>query len=128
MNLSPSKFDFGFDIYGGSSLSCMLKSLRPNGTLFSIGNVVDSHLTSSILPFILRGVSLIGINAETSSDLTNSDFWVSSIDNLCKDDIFSTFQSVSLFNFYESICHLPTSTIVGNIQDPPSRFLISFDG
>ena len=96
MNLLPTKYHSGFDTYGGDVLSAMLKSIHPQGSLFSVGNSKESHMTSSILPLILRGVSLIGINAEISSSLTCTSFWTEAIDRLWSPYFNLQFETVSL--------------------------------
>ncbi|MGY0662568.1 hypothetical protein [Bordetella bronchiseptica] len=39
-----------------------MRSLMPRGCVASYGNVTGNTLTTSVLPFILRGVRLIGVN------------------------------------------------------------------
>lgn len=51
------------DTLGGEVLSWMIRSVKPFGNVASIGLAVDSELRTSVMPFILRGVSLLGINS-----------------------------------------------------------------
>lgn len=51
------------DSVGGQVLHWALASARPGGLVASIGNVADSELKTSVFPFILRGVSVLGIDS-----------------------------------------------------------------
>lgn len=51
------------DNLGGSALSALTRQVRPYGNIASIGLARDIELNTTVLPFILRGVSLIGIHS-----------------------------------------------------------------
>lgn len=51
------------DTVGGSYLSTALRSARPGGVVTACGNAAAAELPLTVYPFILRGVSLIGIDA-----------------------------------------------------------------
>ncbi|WP_243350222.1 YhdH/YhfP family quinone oxidoreductase [Parabacteroides sp. FAFU027] len=61
--LSKSEFAAGIDTVGGNILSGMLKSVNYNGVVTCCGMIASSQLETSIFPFILRGVKLIGIDS-----------------------------------------------------------------
>ena len=64
--LSP-KYKVIIDNIGGEALSIGTKELEPNGIYFSIGNVISNQINNfNLMPFILRGIKLIGVNAENS--------------------------------------------------------------
>ncbi len=52
------------DTVGGIILENILKSVNPMGTITCCGNVASGNLELTIYPFILRGVSLIGIDSQ----------------------------------------------------------------
>ncbi len=57
------------DNAGGNTLAWLTRTTRPWGNIASIGLVDDYRLNTTVMPFILRGVSLLGINSiEMSSD------------------------------------------------------------
>ena len=63
--LSP-KWIAGIDTVGGNVLTNILKSLNKYGIVCTCGNVISAELRTSIFPFIIRGVRLIGLaSAET---------------------------------------------------------------
>ncbi len=51
------------DTVGGDTLANVIKAIKYNGCVTCCGNVGGQSFTSSIYPFILRGVSLIGIDS-----------------------------------------------------------------
>ena len=62
----PQKWIAGIDTVGGNILTNILKSLNKYGIVCTCGNIVSTELQTSIFPFILRGVRLIGLaSAET---------------------------------------------------------------
>ncbi len=58
------------DTVGGETLSTAIASVKMGGAVAACGNVSSVELNTTIFPFILRGISLLGINsAETPMDL-----------------------------------------------------------
>lgn len=52
-----------FDSVGGDQLSALTRCMRPWGLIASFGNAGGIELNTTVLPFILRGVRLIGIDS-----------------------------------------------------------------
>ena len=52
-----------FDSVGGEQLSALTRSMQPYGLIASFGNAGGIELNTTVLPFILRGVRLIGIDS-----------------------------------------------------------------
>lgn len=61
--MSATDFAGGIDCVGGNILSGMIKSLKYGGAVTCCGNVASGELSTSIYPFILRGIRLIGIDS-----------------------------------------------------------------
>jgi alcohol dehydrogenase len=74
-NLLPPEFDAGVDVAGGETLSTLLRSLRDGGALAVTGNAADTAFPANVLPFILRGVRLIGVNAEHTDRARREAVW-----------------------------------------------------
>lgn len=51
------------DNVGGAMLARITRTLAPNGTIASIGLAGGSELSTTVMPFILRGVALLGCNS-----------------------------------------------------------------
>ncbi len=52
------------DTVGGDILATAIKSTRMGGTITCCGNVASHELNTTVFPFILKGVRLIGINSQ----------------------------------------------------------------
>ncbi len=60
----------GIDTVGGNTLATLIKACARNGNIASCGLVVSSKLETTVYPFILNGVNLLGIeSAETPRSL-----------------------------------------------------------
>lgn len=67
-NLGLAKWNAAIDVTGGEILSSVIKTIMPNGSISVIGNVQSTSFNTNVLPFILRGISLNGINAELQNN------------------------------------------------------------
>lgn len=52
-----------FDSVGGEQLAWLTRTMQPQGLIASFGNAGGIELKTSVLPFILRGVRLIGVDS-----------------------------------------------------------------
>lgn len=55
------------DTVGGNTLATILKSMKTHGNVASCGNVASPLLNTSVFPFILNGVNLLGVNSATTA-------------------------------------------------------------
>jgi NADPH:quinone reductase-like Zn-dependent oxidoreductase len=56
------------DNLGGDVLAWMASTMKVNGVIASIGLAASPNLSTTVMPFILRGVSLLGINSTDAPD------------------------------------------------------------
>jgi acrylyl-CoA reductase (NADPH) len=61
--LDKSTWAGAVDNLGGEVLAWMASTMKVNGVIASIGLAASPNLNTTVLPFILRGVSLLGINS-----------------------------------------------------------------
>lgn len=54
----------GIDAVGGDILATTIKSMKANGVVTTCGNVASPDLPINVYPFILRGVTLVGIDSQ----------------------------------------------------------------
>ncbi len=52
------------DVVGGNTLHTLLKACKPMGNVTCCGNVGSGDLAMTVYPFILNGISLIGIDSQ----------------------------------------------------------------
>ncbi len=60
---------------GGETLAWLTRTVKPWGNIASIGLVDDVALNTTVMPFILRGVSLLGINSIEMPVETRNQIW-----------------------------------------------------
>lgn len=67
--LERARWAGAIDSLGGRPLDELLRTMKPNGLIASFGNAAGNELSTSVMPLILRGVRLIGINANSEMAL-----------------------------------------------------------
>ncbi|GLU55880.1 YhdH/YhfP family quinone oxidoreductase [Dyadobacter frigoris] len=75
--LSSSDFSAGIDNVGGPTLSGILKSVKQYGMVTCCGNVSSAELNTTIFPFILRGITLTGIDSAQAPIALRKKVWQS---------------------------------------------------
>jgi acrylyl-CoA reductase (NADPH) len=61
--LSSERWAGAVDVVGGATLAAALASTRAGGSVAACGLAGSSDLATTVFPFILRGVNLLGINS-----------------------------------------------------------------
>ena len=85
------RFGGGLDNVGGPMLASLLAQTRPYGNVASAGLAASAELPASVMPFIIRGVSLLGVaSAGTARDIRDevwqllaSDWKPRHLDRIC---------------------------------------------
>ena len=73
--LLKPRFDGAFDVVGGKLLASILKQVSPEGCVACCGLVAGTELSTTVLPFILNGVGLLGINSATYPASKRAHLW-----------------------------------------------------
>ncbi len=63
------------DVVGGNTLVTMLKGCQPLGNVTTCGNIGSGDLNMTVYPFILRGVSLLGIDSQNCPMPIRKEIW-----------------------------------------------------
>ena len=61
--LESARWAGAIDAVGGATLPYVLRTLRPGAAVASSGNAGGPTLSTTVLPFILRGVALLGMDS-----------------------------------------------------------------
>jgi NADPH2:quinone reductase len=61
--LEKTMWAAAFDSVGGDQLAWLTRTMQPSGVIASFGNAGGIDLKTTVLPFILRGVRLIGVDS-----------------------------------------------------------------
>ena len=73
--LEAARFGGVIDTLGGDYLGWAIRCLRPHGNAAVIGMASGTDFSTSVMPFILRGVNLLGINSVDVPRDGRTRFW-----------------------------------------------------
>ena len=73
--LDKAIYSAAVDTVGGEMLSKIISMISPQGVVSCCGNVGGIKFTSSVFPFILRGIQLSGIDSAESSLSLKTELW-----------------------------------------------------
>jgi putative YhdH/YhfP family quinone oxidoreductase len=100
-NLLKEEWAGAIDSVGGNTLATLLKSCKQNGAVVSVGLVESSDLNITVFPFILRGVSLLGLSASETTMEDRKKIWEKlsnewKPDNLNKIEKYCSLENLSI--------------------------------
>jgi acrylyl-CoA reductase (NADPH) len=73
--LDKSTWAGAVDNLGGEVLSWICSTMKDNGVIASVGLAASPSLNTTVMPFILRGARLLGINSGESSNDVRETVW-----------------------------------------------------
>ncbi|HSP48019.1 MAG TPA: acryloyl-CoA reductase [Clostridiaceae bacterium] len=73
--LAPIRWASAIDATGGESVSSIVSEVDNEGVVALSGNASGAKFTSTVFPFILRGVSLVGINSVLVDNAKREEIW-----------------------------------------------------
>ncbi|MFC5569226.1 YhdH/YhfP family quinone oxidoreductase [Lysobacter yangpyeongensis] len=93
--MESARFGGGLDNVGGAMLASLLAQTAPYGNVASAGLAATADLPTTVMPFIIRGVSLVGVaSAGTARDIREavwehlaSDWKPRHLDRICTREI-----------------------------------------
>lgn len=100
------------DCVGSTVLANLLSQTLDNGTVTACGLAAGTDLPTTVLPFILRGVSLAGINSVTASRTLRQQAW----DRLASDLPFELLDSLTEETTLEGAFHIADEILAGRVR------------
>jgi len=101
--LLSSKFAGGIDTVGGPILENILKSLQPLGAVTTCGSVSSTQLNMTVFPFILRGITLIGISAQNYPDVLRQILWTKLADEFKPNNLLNLYTEITINELIETL-------------------------
>jgi len=95
-------FSCAIDTVGGNVLSKMLPQISPHGVVACCGNVAGTEVNTTVFPFILRGITLAGIDSAELPIEFKTSIWNKFADEW-KVDLSSLIRVVSKENLQQEI-------------------------
>jgi len=99
--LDKGLWDGAVDTVGGKILANVLAQTRDNGIVAACGNASDYKLNTTVMPFIIRGVKLWGINSVTTSIKRREFFWNEAKDLIDFEKLEKSIKIISLDNLID---------------------------
>ena len=100
--MERSIFSSAIDTVGGNVLSKMLPKISPHGVVACCGNVAGIEVNTTVFPFILRGITLAGIDSAESPIKFKTSIW-NKFANEWKLDLSPIIRVVSKENLQQEI-------------------------
>lgn len=73
--LLKDRWDGAVDTLGGNTLTFALRSVKANGAVTCCGNAASADISLTVYPFILRGITLYGIDSQNCPMKTRVRAW-----------------------------------------------------
>ena len=101
------------DTVGGEPLATAIKSTRPLGVVTCCGNAASPELPITVFPFILRGVSLMGVNSQSCPMDIRKNVWGKLSHDWKFDGLLRIFQEISLLELRDNIDTILKGRLLG---------------
>ncbi|MAW17640.1 MAG: zinc-binding alcohol dehydrogenase [Pelagibacteraceae bacterium] len=117
--LEKGTWDGVVDTVGGTALTKILAQVKPNGIVASCGNAGGIKINTTVMPFIIRGVKLWGIDSSGASIKRREFLWSQAAQLLDFDKIKSFTKELSFNELLETFPKLLKGEFFGRaIVDP----------
>ena len=110
--LSTAKWSALIDTVGGSILSSLIPSIKQRGCVAVCGNTAGVNFTTNVLPFILRGIRLVGIDSNYCSVEKRKIAWNRLSNNINNEKLELITKQVGL----KDVFSMAKEILLGNIQ------------
>ncbi|PKA96527.1 putative YhdH/YhfP family quinone oxidoreductase [Flavobacteriaceae bacterium MAR_2009_75] len=98
-----SEFAGAIDTVGGVILENIIKSVKPMGAVTCCGNVASPKLNLTVFPFILRGITLIGIDSQNYPMWLREKVWLKLANEWKPDNLEDASKEITLDELNEKI-------------------------
>lgn len=117
----PATYAGAIDTVGGTYLERIIRSLKPLGAVTTCGSVSSTKLDLTVFPFILRGISLIGISAQNYPAALRPELWEKLANDFKPDNLHEMYTEISLENTPDTLLKILEGKLKGrtvvNLQD-----------
>ncbi len=99
--LDKGLWDGAVDTVGGKVLENVLAQTKEAGIVAACGNAADIKLNTTVMPFIIRGVKLWGINSVNASIKRREFIWGEAINLIDFEKLSESIKEIKLENLIE---------------------------
>ena len=113
--LGKERWSAGIDVAGSHTLANMLAQTQYGGAIAACGLVQGSDLPVSVMPFILRGCALLGINSVITPLPQRQDAWNRISSDLDKDKLARLTSTIGFDDIIKTAADIVDSKICGRV-------------
>ena len=114
-NMLPATWDAAIDVASGMMLSTLIRSANVDGVVVATGMVQGTEFDANVLPFILRGTRLIGINAEANDMARRHSLWSKIATDWKPSRLDAMYETIKLDDVPLAIERIVNGTQIGRI-------------
>jgi NADPH2:quinone reductase len=103
------------DSVGGTTLAWLTRTMLQNGSIASFGNASGIELNATVLPFILRGVRLLGVDSALTAMPLRRQLWQRLASDLRPANLTDVIQTRALAELPEVFPQLLNQTLTGRV-------------
>src|SRR5579875_24456 len=120
--LGPERWAGAIDCVGGATLAAVLRSIRYGGAVAASGLTGGNSFTSTVYPFIVRGVALLGIDSVLTPIEVRREIWSSVASDFPSDAADAMVErEVGLDGVAGALAELARSAVRGRVLVCPTR-------
>ena len=108
-------WNIAVDVAGGKMLSTLIANMKYGGTITCCGLVDSPSFTSSVFPFILRGINLVGIDSAEVSINEKAEIWYNFANHWKLDGIQNISKNVDMYGMMNEINTIFEGRQIGRI-------------
>ena len=118
--LVKPRFAHAIDVVAGDFLANLLKHIRYYGSVACCGLAASAELNTSIFPFILRGVNLLGVDCVELALTAKESIWKSLVNRIEPGVIENLIEEITLPEVPERLARIRDSATIG-------RYLVNLE-
>ena len=111
--LGSGRWAAAVDVVGGDSLAAIIRTTRPRGVIAACGLVGGTDIATTVYPFLLRGVTLAGIDSAACPGSLRTRLWERLADNWALKGLDEITHEVTLEELDDSIALMRAGQHVG---------------
>ncbi len=113
--LGRVRFGAGVDSVGGKTLANVIRTTRPHGTVTACGLAGGAELELTVYPFILRGVTLAGIDSGNPPQEDRRQAWESLAELVSDEDLATIGHEIALADVIDAAPTILRGEVRGRI-------------
>ncbi|MCF2707216.1 acryloyl-CoA reductase [Arcanobacterium haemolyticum] len=103
------------DTVGGDTLAWLVRTTLPGGSVAAFGNAGGNALATTVMPFILRGVNLLGVTVSFPSIEVRDEAWAIVSSSLSDEVLHKVTRTISFDELDASLKAIVDNEIVGRV-------------